>query len=76
MKDTKSGVEKQLTRQDKIQNQILLDGVWVGMLLMYLYFIAFASASRTVLIVGLCIPLALVAINYVGNKIARASRRG
>jgi hypothetical protein len=66
--DPRTPVERQ------IQNQMLLDGVWIGMFLMLMYFEAFGNSTKIVRIIGAFIPLLLLMINYVGNKVKKIKK--
>ena len=75
MKLIQRGVDPRTPADRQIQNQMLLGGVWIGMFLMLMYLETFGTATKTVKIIGAGIPLLLVIINFVGNKIARKGKK-
>ncbi|MDB5183294.1 MAG: hypothetical protein JWO47_1078 [Candidatus Saccharibacteria bacterium] len=75
MKLIQRGVDPRTPADKQIQNQMLLDGVWIGMFLMLLYFESFGTSTKLVKVIGAGIPLLLLVINFIGNKLIRKGRK-
>jgi hypothetical protein len=69
------GPDPRTPADKQMQNQMLLDGVFIGMLLMLAYFVSFGTSSKTVRVIGSGIPLLLIIINFAWNKVTRGGKK-
>jgi len=75
MKFIQRGPDPRTPAQKQMEDQMLVDGIFIGALLMNLYFSAFGDASRTVKVIGAGFPLLILILNFVSGRRKKGNKK-